>query len=209
MDKKIKSIIEIAIVIILFIFFSYIVRENLDFFEGFIGNNLLGLIIYVLIEITSIVIAPVTTLPLIALASNLWGWFLSGVISVFAWTIGSLIAFFIGRKYGVDLVKKFISLEKIHEIENRIPKEHVFLSVIFLRIVIPMDILSYALGIFSNIKTRIYLFATIIGIIPVAFLLAYLGTVPFEYQLIALLTAMIIIITGLIVREERRKKLHK
>ena len=78
-----------------------------------------------------------------------------------------------------------------------------------MRIIIPVDVLSYALGIFSKIKTRTYLFATIIGIIPVVFLLAYLGTVPFEYQIVALLTTMIIIITGLIVREKRRKKLHK
>ncbi len=209
MNKKIKSIIEILIIIALFVFFSYIVQKNLGFFEGFIGNNTHGVIVYVIIEITSIVVAPITTLPIIALASNLWGWFFAGVISLFAWSVGSLIAFFIGRKYGADLVKKFIPIEKIHEIENRIPKDHFFWSVVFLRIVIPVDVLSYALGIFSNIKTRTYLLATILGITPVVFLLAYLGTVPFEYQLIALLIAMIIITTGFIVREKRRKKLNK
>ena len=209
MNKKLKGLIEILIIIFVFVLFSYLIQKNIGFFEGFIGNNILGMIIYTIIEITSIVIAPITTLPIIALASNLWGWFLAGVISAFAWSVGSLIAFFIGRKYGVDLIKKFVSLEKIHEIENKIPKNHFFWSVVFLRIIIPVDILSYALGILSKMKTRTYLFATIIGIIPVVFLLAYLGTVPFEYQIVALLTTMIIIITGLIVREKRRKKLHK
>ena len=124
MNKKLKGLIEILIIIFVFVLFSYLIQKNIGFFEGFIGNNILGMIIYTIIEITSIVIAPITTLPIIALASNLWGWFLAGVISAFAWSVGSLIAFFIGRKYGVDLIKKFVSLEKIHEIENKIPKNH-------------------------------------------------------------------------------------
>jgi len=68
-------------------------------------------------------------------------------------------------------------------LEKKIPKENLFLGIIFLRMVIPVDILSYALGLFSKIKTRDYLLATIIGVSPFAFIFAYLGRMPFYYQI--------------------------
>lgn len=203
----IKAIIEIAIAAALFILFSYLVQKNLDFFEKFVINDVSGILIFMLIEITSIVIAPVTTLPLIAVASNLWGWVLTGVISIFAWTIGSWIAFVIARKYGVRIVRKFISLKSLYKIQKKVPHKHIFWSVVLLRLIIPVDILSYALGIFTNMKTRNYLLATIIGITPFAFVFAYLGTTHFKYQIIAFLVAFMIFLLGwLITRKVKRKR---
>lgn len=206
LNKKLKGIIEFLIIVLVFLLFSYIVQENLEFFEAFVTNNLIGIIIYVLIEISSIVIAPITTLPLIAAASNLWGWIFTGFISVFAWTIGSWIAFFIGRKYGVLIIKKFLSIEQVYKIEKKIPKQHLFWSVVFLRMIIPVDVLSYALGIFTKMSTRNYIIATIIGITPFAFALAYLGTIPFIYQIISFLIASIIILIGWFFKVKFKKK---
>jgi len=112
MDKKIKGLIEIIIVIALFIFFSYIVQTNLEFFSDLIGSGIFGMVVYVLITIIAIVIAPISTLPLITLPSILWGWFIAGILSIIGWTIGAIIAFVIARKYGVSIVKKFIPIEK-------------------------------------------------------------------------------------------------
>ena len=110
MDKKLRGLFEAIGVIIVSIYFSYVVQNNFSYFEKFIVKGVTGIVVYVLIEITSIVIAPVTTLPLIAVASNLWGWINAGLISIFAWTIGAWIAFVISRKYGVRIIKKFISI---------------------------------------------------------------------------------------------------
>ena len=68
--------------------------------------------------------------------------------------------------------------------------------------IIPVDILSYALGLFSKIKFWPYVIATFIGVIPVTFLLAYIGSVPFIYQILAFLIVGIIILVGLIVRKK-------
>lgn len=206
MKTKTKEIIEISIIIALFIFFSYLVQENLNFFEGLMINDIFGIIIFIFIEVSSIVIAPVTTLPLISVASNLWGWLLTGIISVFAWTLGSWIAFIIGRKYGVKIIKKFVSLEGVYKIEKKIPHKHLFWSVVLLRLIIPIDILSYALGIFTKIKTRTYLLATIVGTTPFAFVWAYLGTMRFYYQICALLIAVVIFLIGFIIRKRLRAK---
>ena len=200
MDKKIKGLLEILVVVLAFLFFSYLIQSNLDFFERLVTNNLIGMIVYVLLEISSIVIAPITTFPLIIVASNLWGWFLAGVLSITGWMIGAWIAFVIARKYGVKIIRKFISLENVHKIEKKIPREHLFWSVVLLRILIPTDVLSYALGIFTKMKTKNYLLATLIGITPFAFIFAYLGGVPIKYQIILFLIAGILILIGWITK---------
>lgn len=170
-------------------------------------NNFLGMIIYVIISIIAIVIAPVSALPLMPVASNLWNPPIAAILSIIGWTIGSLIAFIISRKYGINLIKRFIPLNKIYKLEKIIPKENIFWSVVFLRITIPVDILSYALGLFSKMKTREYLLATIIGITPFAFIFAYLGKMPFQYQILALILALITILIGIISRKNKSQTL--
>jgi len=196
MNKKREAVLGILVIAVLFILASYLVQTNMEFFEELIGDSIWGMLIYVLLAISAIVIAPIATLPLMPVASNLWGIPTTVFLAVTGWSIGSFIAFVLARKYGVDIVKRFISLENINKIERKIPEKHVFFSVVFLRMVIPPDILSYALGLFSKIKLRTYTIATVIGLIPFAFVFAYLGTVPFYYQITALLVAILVLLIG-------------
>ena len=203
LSEKTKAFLGILIILILFILSSYFVRENIEFVQNLIGNNFLGILIYISISIVAIVIAPISMMPLVPIAANLWGWFYSGIIHIIGWFIGSLIVFWISRKYGVPLIKKFVSLEKINKLESKIPKENLFLDIVLLRMIIPVDILSYALGLFSKVKFKTYFLATIIGLIPFAFAFSFLGTVPFYYQLIGFFVIGLIIV---LIHEFYRKK---
>lgn len=69
--------------------------------------------------------------------------------------------------------------------------------------IIPADILSYVLGLFSKIKFWPYFFATIIGMIPAAFLLSYLGSVKPLFQLIIFLIVGIIFLLWWIFHEKK------
>lgn len=201
MSSKIKSIAGILLIIFLFIFFSYIVQTNMNFFRNLIGTGFSGMILYIIITIIAIVLAPVSTMPLIPVASNLWGVNLAAILSIIGWTIGALIAFLIARKYGVRIVKKIVPIEKINKFEKKIPEKNIFWTIVFLRIILPVDILSYALGLFSRIKTSTYFLATIIGLTPFAFVWAYLGKVPFYYQLFAIIIIGLIFGIWLIIKE--------
>ena len=64
---------------------------------------------------------PISLLPV---ASNVFGWFNSAIFNIMGWFLGSVIVFYISRKYGVPLIKKFVSLEKINKLESKIPKEN-------------------------------------------------------------------------------------
>ena len=204
-NGKVKYLLHILLIVMVFLAVSYIVQSNVDFFKGFLGKGFLGVLIYIIFVQLAIVFAPLSSMPLVPLASNIWGPFNTSLINIFSWTLGSTIVFFISRKWGVSIIGKLIPLKELHKIENKIPKENEFWSIVFLRMIVPVDVLSYALGLLSNIKFRSYILATFIGVIPFAFIFSYLGIVPFIYQLLAFIIAMIFILTGLIVKELRKK----
>lgn len=194
MNSKLKSFFGILLIIFFFIAISYYVQTNLDFFRGFTDFGVWSILIYILITITAIVIAPVSSVPLIPLASNVFGWFYAGIYNLLGWTIGSFIVFWICRKYGVSLIKKLISLESIYKIESKIPKENRFASILLLRMITPVDLLSYALGLFTKVDFKTYAIATILGIAPFAFIFSYLGAVSLMYQAIGFIISGILIL---------------
>ena len=193
-EGKIKSFLAAIFIIALFVLVSYFTRQNIDFLKDLIGNDFRGVLIYVLITTIAIVVAPISMMPLIPLASNLWGWFNAAIINVIGWTLGSLVVFFICREYGKPLIKKFVSLDKIYKWENKIPKKNIFFTLVLLRMSIPVDILSYALSLLTKINFRTYALTTIIGIIPFSFVFSYLGTIPIIYQIIGFILIGFVIV---------------
>lgn len=194
MKKQTLLLIFSVIVILgLFLLVSYLVQKNIEFFEGFFDYPVLGMLIYLFLLIFETVFAPVTILPLIPIASNIWGPFITALLLIIGWSVGAIIAFLIARHYGLPLVEKIVSLERIRKMESLIPERNIFLGIVILRIMIPVDVLSYVLGIFSGIKLRTYIIATLIGIAPGAFLISYIGKLPFLYQINAILIGGIII----------------
>lgn len=158
-------------------------------------DSVLGMGMYIAITAIAIILAPVSTLPLIPLAVGMWGWFATGVLSIIGWTIGSQVAFFLARTYGKMLVQKFVSLERFSSFERRFSEGNIFWTVVLLRMTVPVDILSYALGLFSHMSTRAFFLATIIGVTPFAFIFSYLGSLPPGFQIITLIeTALLIFI---------------
>lgn len=197
----------------LFIFVSYLVQNNIVGIQKLIGDNIYGKIIYILLLIASIVLAPITVIPFIPIASNQWGWFETSLLTIFGWTAGSIIAFFIARVYGKKVVEKFISLKKIRSMERMIPKKNEFLGIIVLRVTFPVDFLSYAIGLLSRIDWKSYSLATLIGVTPGAVVLSYIGELPFSVQLSAFIIGTIIFILIVVIslgyHEKIRKSLEK
>lgn len=210
-DNKLISSIELGLVLIMFFVISFLVQRNLEFFKQFINYNFLGVLIYIIIVIIAIIFAPISSIPLIPLMSGIWGWIFTGLISWLSWTAGAIIVFYISRKWGVTLVSKLIPIKSLRKIEKKIPTENEFWIILLLRMMIPVDILSYALGLFSDVSFAKYLLATAVGILPVTFLLAYAGAVSFKMQMIifglVVLIAFIVLMTREILEEKKLKKL--
>lgn len=204
-DKKLKTgdILSIFLVIGLFIAaavfakqYEYLLKE-LPYFHGYTGMAL-----YILVTVFAIVAAPISTFPLLPLAVSLWGSFIAAILSIIGWTIGAAIAFWLARRFGKPLIGKIMPLEKIRKIEKFIPKNNIFISIILLRMTLPVDVLSYALGLFSSVPLPTYLFATVIGVSPFAFFFSYLTTLPIGLGLLLVVLAIVVLLAGY-------KRLHK
>ncbi|MEX2090509.1 MAG: hypothetical protein WD989_00015 [Candidatus Paceibacterota bacterium] len=49
---------------------------------------------------------------------------------------------------------------------------------------VPTDILSYAIGLFTSVKTGVYVAATFFGILPFAFIFPYASQAPLSFQIL-------------------------
>lgn len=204
MKAKTKGIIELAVVILLFVFVTYLVQNNLEFFQGLIEKDATGIAVYFILVQIAIIFAPLSSVPLIPIMSNIWGWQTTAIINFFAWTFGCVIVFLISRTVGVKILKKLVFLGSLHEIEKKLPTTNVFFSLIFLRMIVPVDILSYALGLLTKVRFTMFFVTTVIGIIPGVILWSYAGTVSPLYQLIIFFAFWIAIMIVLIIHEMRK-----
>ncbi|PIP61029.1 hypothetical protein COW99_06255 [Candidatus Roizmanbacteria bacterium CG22_combo_CG10-13_8_21_14_all_38_20] len=205
--ENILSIIELLCVIIFFVVATFFAQKYAIEIKNSIGGGISGILLYIAINIFAVILAPISTLPLIPIASGMWGWFWAGIFSIIGWVVGAQIAFYISRRFGKPLVKKFVSLDKIGKIEDKIPEKNIFWTVVLLRMIIPVDLLSYGLGLFSKIKSIPFLFSTIFGVMPFAFIFAYVGTLSIKIQIIIGIEIMAAILVMLLYKKSSAKKI--
>jgi uncharacterized membrane protein YdjX (TVP38/TMEM64 family) len=180
-------------------------RAHADAIETFIGRKpVWGFFLYILLNILDALIAPGATLPLIPVAVHVWGRVIAALITTIGWTAGSLIAFLIARRWGYPIVRKITSIERLRGMKRYIP-EDLFWSIVLLRLVLPMDLISYAVGLFTDIRGSKYMAATALGLLPSALLLAWLGKLPHAYELIAFGIAVAVAVAyAMVVRRRHR-----
>lgn len=189
----------VIIIALLFIAVSYAAQQYIEPIKTMIQqNSSLAVLSYIVILVAAIVIVPlpINTILLVPIAANVWGAFFAGLLSVIGWTIGAMISFILARRYGRPLMARFVSLEKIERIEKRIPATNLFWSVVFLRMALPVDLLSYALGLFTTMGKTKYFLATIIGVSPFAFLMSYTGTFSVWYQVVIIAATTTVFLFG-------------
>ncbi len=140
--------------------------------------------VYVLILILAVVCMPFTVMPLIPVAASIFGPFITGVLSVIGWTLGSMAAFLIARHVGRPVLKRLLPLKKIDELLSTVPKRSRFMFIVLLRLTLPVDIASYALGLTKSLRFIEYSTASFVGVLWSSFSFAYLGDALLKGNLI-------------------------
>lgn len=150
--------------------FSYDELEVIAREHRIYGALLLGAIMF-----STTVLAPLTSLPLVPLVAPILGPFTTGLASYVGWVCGAVVAFWIGRHYGQPFVSRYLDMSVVRRYERYIPPDVSFLYITLLRMVIPVDIFSYALGLFTTVSLRLYTGATLVGLLWFSFAFAYAG----------------------------------
>lgn len=178
LNRRIQNIFLIAFLVISLALFVFALRgqEEFEVFRLAVQQNAIyGVLVFIVLEIISIVIAPVSTIFLIPVAAEIFGPFCTALLSIFGWTVGSAVAFGIARRFGRPFLEKIIEPKKLEKYRNYISPDTEFLTVLFLRVMLPVDVISYAVGLFTVMRFRKYMLATVLGIAPFSFIYAYGG----------------------------------
>ncbi len=181
-----KHYFQVIFVIVLFIVINFFALK----YESLIidysrSTGSFGMIVYVVTTALAIIIPVWANVVLIPIATVMWGPFITALLSIVGWVIGSQVSFVLGRLFEKRIVNMFPSLGKSNYVEKLVSKRHQFLSLIFLRMTVPVDILSYGLGIFvTRVGGYQNFVTTFIGVIPFAFIFSYSTVIHFQYSLI-------------------------
>lgn len=151
------------------------------FFEPYKGWAFL---IYFLIMVLEVILAPIHPFPFYVAGTILFGPFLAGIIALAGGVIGGIIAFKIAEKLGRRYVERVVSRKKLKKFDH-FSKKHGTLSIFLLRLnpLTSTDLWSYVAGI-SKISLFKFTLATLLGLIPATFLQTYLGNSIKDYPLL-------------------------
>ena len=144
--------------------------------EQLVGENgVIGYTVFVSLLIIATVLMPVTVMPMIPMMATVLGPFTTALLSVVGWSVGALIAFCVSRYIGRPILERFFNMEKSDQLSAELPERHRFFAIVLIRLTVPVDIGSYALGLSKSIGIVEYTVATIIGVTWFSFAFAYLG----------------------------------
>lgn len=210
-----KQTLVIGIPLVLFIVVGIILSQQSDFVFSLTQYMETGGVfvyfVYVLMLVAAVVFMPLTVTPLIPVASSIMGPFVTGVLSVIGWTLGSMIAFLIARYVGKPFLEKFISFKKLDELSTMVPEKSQFMFIVLLRLTLPVDLISYALGLTKSLGFTKYSVATLVGVTWFSFSFAYLGDALIKGNLILflklLLASLVIFLLGwYLLRQSKNSK---
>ena len=152
-------------------------------------HPLLGALLFGLLMLVATVLAPLAVLPLVPLMAPILGPFVTGLSAYVGWVLGAVIAFWLARRFGQSLVFRLVPERDIQKMSVYTNGHFGFWTIVILRLVIPVDALSYALGLFTPVTYRVYIGATMLGTLWFSFAFAYMGNVLIEgdYVLLAVI----------------------
>ena len=148
-----------------------------------------------------------TNLPLVPIAVLAWGPWWTAVMLLSGWVIGATLSFALGRHARGWILRHFPSVTRHGEIDRLIHPRHRMGSLIMLRMTFPVDVLSYALGLFSpTTSVADVALSTTIGAAPFALLFAFVPTLSTPLQLVVFgaSTAVFALYTAWLLRRARR-----
>ena len=151
------------------------VRENSGYLVNFREQNLILIsIVFIILGIFWISLLQGFASPLILASGFIFGKYLGIIIIVITLSLGSSLTYIVANFFFKDLIREKFS-NKFENLEIKFKKKEFFYMLIY-RFVggIPFQ-LSNIIPCIFNIRIKIFLFASLLGLMPQAFIIASLG----------------------------------
>lgn len=179
--KKYRYDIFIALIIIAFVIFLLVFKSEFgvfsdrENFQNFIrGFGPLAPFVTIAVIIIEVIIAPLPGFVPIISAGFIFGTIEGSIYTFIGDIIGSVIVFFLARKFGRYLFLKFIHEERLDKYEAAIRRRENVLLLLYFLPIFPTDIISVAFGL-SNIRFKKFITYVSIGFVFNVLALNYFG----------------------------------
>jgi uncharacterized membrane protein YdjX (TVP38/TMEM64 family) len=147
----------------------------------------LGIAVFFVSSIVAVLMPVLSNLPLVPIAVLAWGPWWTAALLLAGWIAGATLSFTLGRHARGAILRRFPSVQRHAEVDRLIHPRHRLASLILLRMTFPVDVLSYALGLFSRAtKARDVALSTLLGAAPFALLFAWFPVLPIAAQALVL-----------------------
>lgn len=155
----------------------------------------LAILIFVATSAVAVLVPLLSNLPLVPLAVLTWGPAWTALLLLLGWVIGAAASFALGRHARPLILRQFPSVNRHANIDRLIHPRHRIGSLILLRMTFPVDVLSYALGLFSRNTTGTEnAVSTAVGAAPFAVLFALYPALPAPIQLLVFLACALVFV---------------
>lgn len=148
--------------------------DSVEDFREFISHyGSFAVPVFLLLQILQVVVLPIPGIIAIGAGVALFGAFWGGLYSFIGITLGSFIAFFIGRKFGYKAASWLVGEKALGKALNSVKgKDKVVLTVMFILPFFPDDVLCFVAGLSSMSKAYFFVMIIITRIIS-SFTTAY------------------------------------
>ena len=134
-----------------------------------------GIFLFIGIMAIQGLLVPIPSEVVLLSTGMIWGWFFGGIMGIIGSMAASLLCFYISRKGGRPLAKKFVG-ESGLDMADKLIKKYGITAIIVSRFIpfISFDVISYASGL-VDIDVKKYSIGTLIGSIFRAFFYSIWG----------------------------------
>lgn len=140
------------------------------------GYPILAPIIFIFVRAVPVVIPPIPGVAFDLVGVAMFGWKFGLFLALIGAHIGTTISFFIARYFREAAVKRFVPLQKLHELEARYSEKKKFWALVGFRFITSpfFDYAGYAAGL-TNMSYWTFISSTFISVLPFAFIIYYFG----------------------------------
>ena len=134
-----------------------------------------GIFLFIGIMAIQGLLVPIPSEVVLLATGMIWGWFFGGIMGIIGSMAASLLCFYISRKGGRPLAKKFVAESGLN-MADKLIKKYGITAIVVSRFIpfISFDVISYAYGL-VDIDVKKYSIGTLIGSIFRAFFYSIWG----------------------------------
>ncbi len=168
------TILPIILLILGYIYPSSFFENQETIREFVLSYGVFAPLIFILIQILQVILAPLSHYSVSVVGGFIFGTWQGFFYNWIGRIIGTGIAFYLGRIFGRNLIKKIVKPNTIKKYDNYFERGKMLLFLAYFLPLFPDDELSYLAG-FSKIKSKIFLPIMLIGHISGSLGLSYIG----------------------------------